>query len=151
MQNQPKTVVMGTGNVLMGDDGIGVHGIRALAKEELPPHVELIDGGTSALDTIQLLTNVKRLIIIDAVKGDGEPGTIYKINPDDIKEKKGQNVSLHQLSLLESLNMAKITGNAPEEVIIIGVEPKKIALGFDLSADIKNKLPEIIEIVKSLV
>jgi len=151
MQNQLKTVVMGTGNVLMGDDGIGVHGIRALAKEKLPPHVELIDGGTSALDTIQLLEDINRLIIIDAVKGGGEPGTIYKMNPADIREKKGRNVSLHQLSLLESLNMAKMIGNAPKEVIIIGVEPKEIALGFDLSVELKNKLPRIVEIIKSLV
>ena len=142
---------MGVGNMLMRDDGVGVHVVRALRQTKPPPGVEVIDAGTSALDTIQLLRNVDRLIVIDAVKGGGEPGTLYRLSLEDISETRLQHMSLHQLTLLEALDMARLTGDCPEVVVIVGVEPKDISVGMQLSTVIEEKIPQVISVVTELL
>ncbi|MEW6410959.1 MAG: hydrogenase maturation protease [Candidatus Zixiibacteriota bacterium] len=146
-KNALRTVIMGAGNILMKDDGIGVHVVQAMQNNQgLPGGVELIDAGTAALDTFNLLDGVEKLIIIDAIKGGGMPGTIYKLTPDDIREKPRNTISLHQMSLLQALASNLLLGSAPSDITIIGVEPKEISMGTELSEEIAGRVEAIVEI-----
>lgn len=147
-----RTVVMGAGNILLGDDGIGVHVIRALKESGgLPDGVELIDAGTATLDALPLLDGVERLIIIDAVKGGGPAGAIYRFTPDDISDGPSGRVSLHQISLLDALKSNDLLGHQGCRATIIGVEPKDIMESLELSSELEERIPEIIGAVLDLL
>jgi hydrogenase maturation protease len=143
---------MGAGNILLRDEGVGVHVIRALKKDEaLPPNVELVDIGTAALDALQSLADVDKLIVVDAVKGGDEPGAIYRFSPEDVSEKRSESLSLHQLGLLEALKMAGMLGTVPKEVVIVGIQPGDVSPGLEPSPEIKRRIPEAVEVIKELI
>jgi len=87
------------------------------------------------------------LIVIDAVKGKMSPGTIYQLGLNDLMPTKKASISLHDLGLLEALDMAKKIGKSPRSVVIFGIEPKEIDWGMELTPEINQKLPEIIRLV----
>jgi hydrogenase maturation protease len=141
-----KTVIVGVGNVLLKDEGIGVHVVRALQEMSLASpkeDVEVVDGGTSpsALDSAE---GVDKLIIVDAARGGGEPGTIYRFTPDDVSGGPKLLTSLHDLTLLDSLRMMESVGNPPRETVIIGVEPAEVDWGLELTPTLRGKLPDIV-------
>ena len=136
------------GNLLYKDEGIGIHLIRELEKMKLPPNLELIDGGVGSLDILLSLENIDKLIIIDALKGGGAPATVYRIDYQELEaEIDFNNLSLHQLSLLEVLSLIKKLGKLPPKVLIIGVEPKEISPGLNLTSRLKEKLPYILGVI----
>ncbi len=147
-QNKPRVVVIGIGNLLLKDEGIGVHVIRALEEVDTPINIklELIDGGTSP-DILSLFEGADKLIIVDAVKAQGSPGTIYRIKPDSLAAEEKGEISAHELGLRQSLKIMELTGGKPKEVVLIGVEPKDIVWGMDLSPELKQKIPEITAII----
>ncbi len=142
----PRIVVIGVGNLLMKDEGVGVHAIQSLQEMVLPPDVELIDGGTSP-DLIAYTRAGDKLIIIDAAKAGGEPGAVYHFRPEDISPEKRILHSAHEMGVIDALNLAAFTGNRPSDVVIIGVEPKEIDWGIELSPELERKLPEIVNVV----
>lgn len=142
------TAVVGVGNLLLKDEGVGIHVARALQRVEMPPHVSIIDGGTS-LDLPHYLEGTGKVIIVDAVRGGGEPGAVYRFHPGDVKIETGGTSSLHDLGLEQSLKVMKLLGNGPEEVVIIGVEPGEIGWGTELSPEVQQKIPEIIAAVRN--
>jgi hydrogenase maturation protease len=146
MQSKGKTLVVGMGNFLCRDEGIGVHIIQAMENMELPNHIELLDIGTSTMDLISHLEDVEKLIVIDAMEAGGIPGTIYKCRPEDLLPKDEGPISLHEIGLLESLNMAEKMGKKIDTVVI-GIEPKVLNWGVELSEEVKSKIPTIIEVV----
>ncbi|HUL37020.1 MAG TPA: hydrogenase maturation protease [Thermodesulfobacteriota bacterium] len=146
MEERGKTLIVGMGNLIYQDDGVGVHVIEAMKKMALPSYVELLDIGTSTMDLIPYLDGVKKLIVIDAMKAAGIPGTIYRCGPEDLLPKKEEPVSLHDIGLLETLSMAKKKG-LDINVVLIGVEPKVFDWGMELSEEVKSKIPNIIEAV----
>ena len=96
------------------------------------------------------LTNSKdidKLIIIDAVKTGGKPGTAYRFHPHDVNIESEGILSAHELGLEQSLRMIRLTGNEPKETVIIGIEPKEIDWGTELSVELKQKLPQIVQVV----
>ncbi len=139
-----KILVVGMGNLIYRDDGVGVHVIEAMKKMDLPSYVELLDIGTSTLDLISFLNEVRKLIVIDAMKVGGIPGTLYRCGPEDLLPKREEPVSLHDIGLLETLSMAKKKGLVID-VVLIGVEPKIFDWGMELSEEVKNQIPNIIE------
>ena len=141
-----KTLIVGMGNLIYRDEGIGVHVIEEMKKVKLPDHAELLDIGTSTMDLISYLEGVKKLIVIDAMKAGGAPGTIYKCRPEDLLPEEERPISLHEIGLLESLNMAQKMGMRIDTVII-GVEPKVLDWGMELSDEVNSKIPTIIEAV----
>jgi hydrogenase maturation protease len=141
-----KTLIVGIGNLLCKDEGIGVHVIQEMKKMRLSEHIELLDIGTSTMDLISHLEGVKKLIVIDAMKAGGAPGTIYRCGPEDLLSEEEGPISLHEIGVLESLNMAKKMG-MEIRTVIIGVEPKVIEWGMELSDEVKDKIPSIIEAV----
>jgi hydrogenase maturation protease len=141
-----KTLIVGIGNLLCCDEGIGVHVIEEMKKMELPGRIELLDIGTSTMDLISYLEEVKKLIIIDAMKAGGKPGTIYRCKPEDLIPKEDGSVSLHDIGVIETLIMAKKMG-MEIETVIIGVEPEIMNWGMELTEGVKKRIPFIIEAV----
>jgi hydrogenase maturation protease len=141
-----KTLIIGIGNMLCCDEGVGVQVIQQMEFMELPGHIELLDMGTSTTDLISHLEGVKKLIVIDAMKTGGIPGEIHKCKPEDLMSKGEEAISLHEVNLLETLTTAKQMGKEIDTVII-GVEPKVIDWGLELSEEVKKKIPAIIEAV----
>ncbi len=146
MKPKGKILVVGMGNLLCQDEGIGVHIIHAMENLELPDPVELLDIGTSTMDLFLHLEGVEKLIVIDAMEAGRIPGTIYKCRPEDLLPKNEGPISLHNIGLLESLRMAEKMG-MKIDTVVIGVEPKVLDLGVELSEEVKSKIPTIIEVV----
>ena len=143
-----KIMVLGVGNELLSDEGIGVHIAKELRTVDLPDNVEVIEGGTDGFGLINLIIEADRLIVIDCLKGGSEPGTLYKF---DIKDAPGSpdmfKTSVHQISILEVINLSGLIGKTPVTTVI-GVEPKSISTGMDLTPEIREKIPRVIELIK---
>jgi hydrogenase maturation protease len=145
-KREGKILVVGMGNLIYRDEGIGVHIIREMEKMKLPSHIELLDIGTSTMDLISYMKEVKKLIVIDAMRAGGKPGTIYKCKPEDLLPKDEGPISLHEIGLLETLNMTKKLG-MEIQTVIVGIEPEIMEWGTELTEAVKNKIPMIIEAV----
>jgi hydrogenase maturation protease len=141
-----KTIVLGLGNLLMGDEGVGIHVVQRLQELELPPGVEAVDGGTAAFDLILILRDADRVIIVDAVRAGGEAGSIYRFTSGDIEEASHGALSLHQATFQEVLQAAELLGIEPE-ITIIGIEPRRIAPGLELSPELQEALPQVVKAV----
>ncbi|MDI6858656.1 MAG: HyaD/HybD family hydrogenase maturation endopeptidase [Dehalococcoidia bacterium] len=144
--SRKRVVIVGVGNVLLKDEGIGVHVARAIREMGLASsdhEVQVIDGGTSP-DALDAAEGADKLIIVDAAQGGGEPGTVYRFRPDDVSAEPRLLTSLHDLGLLDSLRMMELIGKQPRETVIIAVEPAEIAWGLELTPLLKEKLPEIV-------
>ena len=136
--------VVGVGNVLLRDEGIGCHVAHVLERVPLPD-VEVVDGGTCP-DLLQLLEDADKLVIVDAVKGGGVPGQIYRFRPQDITLDQKRVVSLHDMSLVDSLKLRQLWHNTADTVII-GVEPKELSWGLELSPELEEKVPQIVDVI----
>lgn len=141
------TLVLGIGNILLSDEGVGVRAIEAMARLDLPPGVELVDGGTSGADLVDLIADRRKVIVVDAIDAGAEPGTLFRLGPDDLVPDEGQPISLHQLGLVESLLIARCLRCSPREVVIFGVQPKRIAPGLDLTSEVAAVVPQVIRAV----
>lgn len=147
MSKLRKVVILGVGNVLLKDEGIGVHVIRELEKQKLPAHIELVDGATQGLDLLYNIEGADRLIIIDCALTGEEPGTIFRFKPEDVEgEGPEHKISLHDISLTDVLEIATFLGSRPDTVIF-GIEPKEIDWGTELTPELKAKIPELVELV----
>jgi hydrogenase maturation protease len=140
-----RTVVLGVGNLLLRDEGVGVHVAHALERVTLPQDVEVIDGGCSP--HLPIPDGVGKLIVVDAVRGGGEAGAIYRFRPQDVTTAPGVMTSVHQIGLLEVLSMAGYAGAGPWDIVIIGVEPKEIDWGLELTPELEKKIPQLVELV----
>ena len=142
----PRIVVVGVGNLLQKDEGVGIHAIQALEKMDLPKDIKLVDGGTEP-DLIAYTRAGDKMIIVDCAKAAGKPGDIYRFKPEDLAAGKGALTSAHEMGVVENLNLMALTGNKPKDVVIIGIEPAEIDWGMELSATVEQKLPELIKVV----
>ena len=145
--SRPFILILGVGNILLSDEGVGVRVIEAMEGRELPDNVELFDGGTASVDLLDSLANRDKVIIIDAVKGGNEPGTLYCFTPADITVQRQNLTSLHQVGLLETLTMTEYLGCATREVVIFGIEPQKVSWGLELSPEVTAVVPRVVELV----
>lgn len=163
ISNQDKIIVVGFGNILMGDEGIGVHVVHELQRNYLARvkirsntaarSVEFIDGGTAALDMLLSAGNIDKLIIIDAVKKGGRPGDVYRFHSklfEKIFNKLAKDdTSLNDLSAIETLRISEAIEQIPKEIVFIGIEPKEVKPKTKLSAAIKKEVPKIMKIILS--
>jgi hydrogenase maturation protease len=138
---------MGVGNVLLTDEGVGVHVVQALKETLSEGELALIDGGTCPEAFYLLPTGIDKLIIVDAVKGGCKPGTVYRFTPQDIVFHRGTVTSVHQMGLADGLRMLEHTELKPKDVVIVGVEPKEMGWGLELSPEIQAQVPRIIDLV----
>ena len=144
---EKKIVILGVGNVLLSDEGVGVHVANELIKMELPANVSVVEGGTDGFRLLNVITEADRLIVVDAVKGGGEPGTIYRFDINDVRNSPpGFKTSVHQIGILEVIDLSGLIGKTPHTTVI-GVEPKSLEMSLELSPEIKDKVPRVIELV----
>ncbi len=141
------TLVLGLGNILLRDEGVGVRVVGAMEGMDLSAEVELFDGATAGLDLLDVLADRRKVIVIDAIDGRHKPGTVLRLGSDDLAPRASADVSLHEIGLIEVLAAAKQLGIAPEEVVILGVKPKEVGYGLTLSAEIGGLVPKIIDLV----
>ncbi|WP_298272924.1 HyaD/HybD family hydrogenase maturation endopeptidase [Geobacter sp.] len=128
-------LVLGIGNLIMTDDGIGVRVVQRLAEGfRFPPGVELLDGGTLGLDLLPRLEGVERLLVVDAVETGGAPGTVMRLQGEEIPVAFRTKLSPHQMGLQDLLAVAELQGNLPAEMVLWGVQPASVEPGVELSA-----------------
>lgn len=145
--SSPKIMVMGVGNILLSDEGLGVRFLDELAKQQLPQNVELLEGGTAGLELVHLIQEVDFLIIVDAINAKAEPGALFRFQPGDIHVLPEQyEVSFHQIGILEVLAMANVLGKAPQ-TLIFGIQPKLIEWGLEISPEIQAIFPRLTELI----
>lgn len=144
-----ETLVLGIGNVLWADEGFGVRVVEALhAGWRFPASVSFMDGGTQGLYLLPHVQSAKRMLVFDAIDYHLTPGRIQVVRDDDIPAYIGDGkMSLHQSSFQEVLSFAKLSGQAPEQAVLIGVQPAVLAdYGGSLSETARNAIPQAIEI-----
>lgn len=140
-----RIMIMGIGNLLMQDDGVGVHVIRQLEQMDLPSEVELVDGGTHSYDLLEYFSLAEFCIVIDAMHAGGKPGTIYRIPLEEMDLSPNPNIhSLHEMSFAEAMYMLNLEGYHPQ-VLVFGVEPQTVDLGLELTPVVAEKLPLLVE------
>jgi hydrogenase maturation protease len=129
-----RTVVLGVGNLLLTDDGVGIHAIRALEQiQDLPEGVELVDGGTAGLNLLCYLEGADRLIIIDAIQSSDPPGTIRRIAGAAVPAYMAMKISPHEITLPDLLASARLCDLYPGEVVVWGIKPESLDIGIELS------------------
>lgn len=122
----PRVVVMGVGNILLRDEGVGVRALQRLEAEyEFPDNVELVDGGVLALNLLAVLDRADRLILLDAVRGGKEPGGLHVFDWDEIPPRIKYKDSIHQIDFVETMSVMAFAGSPPR-TMVIGVEPASI-------------------------
>ncbi len=146
-----RIVIIGVGNLLMGDDGIGIHTALALMKEELPGNVEVFDAATRAFDVLEYMDGAEKAVLVDAIRNNGEPSSIYRFrfDPGKVIQDEAFNLSMHDINFLDALKAGREIYDLPSEIVIIGVEPQTLECGMGLSSRLNSMLPVIIDSVKS--
>jgi hydrogenase maturation protease len=140
-------MVVGIGNLIMQDDGVGVHAIKALEELGFSDDVELIDGGTHSYDLIEEFCRAENLIIVDAMHAGGEPGTIYRAPFDELGLEPNENItSLHEMHFVEAMKMTRMLGYNPTTTVF-GIEPAIIEINMDLSPEVTKKFPQLVELI----
>lgn len=143
-----KVTIVGVGNVLLQDEGVGVHAIEKLrARYKFPENVEIIDGGTMGLDLLPFVENTDKLLLIDAVDLKEKPGTIGIIEDKDIPAVIKTKISPHQIGLNDLLSVMKLLENEPENITVIGMQPGNIQTGTELSTQVRQNLDNLISAI----
>jgi hydrogenase maturation protease len=138
-------LVLGIGNVLLTDEGIGVRALKEIERRyAFSDDVELLDGGTAGIELLRHIRNRKHLIIIDAMLFDQEPGTVTRVEGKDVPAAFLTRISPHQLGLSDLLAAAMLTDELPENLVLFGVEPESIDIGLDLTDTVEASLSKLI-------
>lgn len=138
-------VVLGMGNLLRRDEGLGIRALRRL--EELyiiPQTVRLVDGGTLGLELLSCLEDADRTLVLDAALSEEGPGTLVQISGDDVPAYFGMCISPHEISLPDLLATARLRGIRPPEVVVVGMHPASIELGWELSEIVASRLDDVV-------
>jgi hydrogenase maturation protease len=145
-------LVLGIGNLLLGDEAIGVRIVEALEQRYLlPSHVEVLDGGTSGMDLLDVMANRDHLIVADAVLSGDEPGSVVVLRDDEIPAMFTRKVSPHQLGLADVLMALRLTGEFPTRLTLVGVVPQTLEPGIALSPVVRQAIePALQQIMAAL-
>ena len=147
MENPIATLVLGLGNLVHSDDGVGVHAIQRLRSDSLVPlGVVLMDGGTQGLSLLPHISGFQRLLVIDAVDAGQPPGTLIRLEGDAVEKFPGK-ASVHQLGFADLMIALKLLGESPEEVIVIGVQPQSTDWSVELTAPVRQSLDQLLAVV----
>jgi hydrogenase maturation protease len=137
----PSITLIGLGNILMGDEGVGVHALRYIQENFVaPPELEIVDGGTSGLDLLPFIEGRDHVLFVDAVNFNREPGYIGVLTHGQIPALFSAKGSLHHMGLMDVLAAAQLLGKLPEQMTLIGIQPHTIAAGLDLTPTLQARL-----------
>ncbi len=142
-------VVLGLGNPLMADEGIGVYLVeRLLESADQYPTVDFIDAGTGGLSILYLIEERRKAIVIDCAFMDESPGTIRRFTPDQVQSVKVlAHQSLHEADLMQIIALARQLGQAPGEIVIFGIQPQRVEPGTGLSRTLMERIDEYISTI----
>src|SRR5574341_503372 len=142
------TVVIGLGNPLMGDDGLGLAALAKLSAEwTLPADVELVDGGTWGMTLLPVVEKAGHLLLIDAIDVAAVPGTVHALERERIPRYLATKISPHQVDMHDVLALAQLRGTFPEFAVAIGIQPAAIEFGNALSEIVRCRLDELVRAV----
>ena len=138
------TVIIGLGNPLMGDDGVGLAALARLRDEWQLDGVELVDGATWGLSLLPVIEDAERLVLVDAIAANGAPGDIIELSRDRLPIYLTRKLSPHQVDMRDALAVAELRGRLPNDVVAIGVQPETVALGTELSAPVVQQVGALV-------
>jgi hydrogenase maturation protease len=145
-QPAPDTLILGVGNLILSDEGVGVRVVERLAQTHcLPERVRLLDGGTLGLDLLYYLEGVENLLIVDAVEMGKEPGALLRMEGDQVPSFLSIKMSPHQIGIPDMLFAAKLKGLYPQNVVLWGVQPADLTVGLELSPVVASQLEVLVD------
>jgi hydrogenase maturation protease len=141
-------MILGVGNLLFTDEGVGIHAVETLLEQyEFSQNVSIEDGGVLGINLLGIISEADDLIVVDAIRNGGAPGTLHRLEGDDIPKRILAKNSLHQVDLLEALTLCQALDKVPETVIV-GVEPEDIeTLGLEMTPPVQEKMGALIAMV----
>jgi hydrogenase maturation protease len=140
-----KYVVLGIGNILLSDEGVGVRVVEQLEKDYLlPADVEIIDGGTCGMEMLEQLEDLDALIVVDCVRCGQPPATPILLKDEDVPVFFKTKLSPHQVSLSDVLASLEFTGKAPKETLIVGIQPVSFDTNLELTPEVAARVPELL-------
>ncbi len=143
-----QTLVLGLGNILMRDEGVGVRVVeRLLERYDFPAEVQVLDGGTLGLDLLHWVEGVDRLLVVDAVDMGAEPGTTTRLEGEEVPVFLGVKISPHQMGLADLLAASRLCGYFPQQLVLWGVQPDAIEVGLELSPLVETQVETLVESV----
>ena len=144
--NSERILILGVGNLLFTDEGFGIRVIEKLQERfDFADNVSVVDGGVLGLSLLGVISEADQLIVVDAIRNQGKPGTLYRLEGKEIPERIRAKNSLHQVDLLETLTLCQALDKVPETVIL-GAEPEDIeTLGIDLTPTLQTKVDPMID------
>jgi hydrogenase maturation protease len=139
--------VLGVGNLLMGDDGAGLHALKALKESgyAFPERVKFLDGGTAGLELLYFLQDTEKLLIIDAVISVGDAASIKTFKGEDIPAIFSRKFSVHEIGIKDLLFAMRLSGTGPREISLIGIQPKTMEISLELSPEVSQAIPGVVE------
>lgn len=141
-----KTLVLGLGNILLSDEGVGVHVIHLLRERyDFPQEVEVMDGGTLALDLLPYVEDAERLLIVDAVQMNAPSGTVVRLVGEEIPGVLILKYSPHQMGLSDLLAAARLLGHSPTEIVLWGIQPATLDVGLELSPVVAAQVETLVQ------
>lgn len=140
------TLVIGLGNPLMCDDGIGLEALRRFAaREALLPGIELVDGGTWGMNLLPLIETAGSVLFLDAIRLGSAPGTVHELEGDAVPRRLAHKLSPHQIDLGEVLAIAMLRGTLPPRLFALGIEPAVVEMGTAISPEVEVAMPTLLE------
>lgn len=140
-----RTVVLGVGSPLLGDDGLGLRVLDALRSGwDFRPEVDLVDGGTWGMRLLHHVEAADRLLILDAIRIGAPPGELVVLEQEELPRLLGTKLSPHQIDLREMLALAELRGTLPQEAVAIGLEPARVESGTELSPELGERLEDVV-------
>jgi len=146
-RQERRIAVIGIGNLLMQDDGLGIHALQSLRDCCDEQDVSWIDGGTDPWGALWQARECRDLIILDAVAGDGPPGTVYRLNMCERLHAGSGGMSLHNVNLLHLIHLEQMRGRRFDSVAVLGIQPARIQPGMELSAPCRTAMSELLRMV----
>lgn len=145
-----RTLVLGLGNPLMGDDGFGVAAVEMLREEwEFSDDVDLVDGGTWGMNLLPLIEIAERVILVDAIRHGVAPGTLTVLERNELPRYFSLKLSPHQIDLREVLALAELRGALPDQLVAIGIEPLRVEseMEMELSPVVRAAMRKVVDLV----
>jgi hydrogenase maturation protease len=143
-------LVLGLGNVLCGDDGAGVAAVELLLRRyDVPPGASVLDGGTLGLSLLPWVEDARAAILVDAVRADGPPGSLVRLEGRDVSLAARERLSVHQIGVADLLGGALLVGRLPERLVLLGIVPESVELRYGRSPSVEAGLPALVDRVVS--
>jgi len=143
-----KALVLGIGNLLIGDEGVGCLTVEELSRRyTLPPSVECVDGGTAGFELLSMIDGKDQVILIDALRNDMAPGTVVMVEGEHVPKAFLARTTPHQLGICDVLAAAQLCETMPEHLTLYGIEPKQMEVGIGLTPEVEAGMEKIINAV----